>query len=201
MKGNGKKALDLAYSDIERAFDHFIEHFNQGRPFVLAGHSQGARHAVRLLNNNFSRQMISDQLVAAYTIGSPVPATDTLPVCASAEQTGCQIGWNSQTQDADIVIGRPDSICVNPLTWTADGTHGTASLNLGSVDFEADGKVEEGIVDARCENGVLLLTEVNSDNFSLMPFGEGNYHLYEYSLYHMNIRENAVTRVKAFLER
>lgn len=47
--GSGSAALKLAYEDVERAFDYFIEHYNQGRPFILAAHSQGSVH-VRTLD-------------------------------------------------------------------------------------------------------------------------------------------------------
>ena len=201
LEGNGKKALELAYTDVVRAFDHFINNFSKGRPFILAGHSQGARHANRLLNEVISSEMISNQLIAAYTIGQPIAPNGNLPVCSSATQTGCQIGWNSQTRDAVTVIGRSDSICVNPLTWTSGNGYAPAELNLGSVDFGADAAVEEKIVDAQCEDGRLLLTTVSSNNFQSMPFGKGNYHRYEFSLYHMNIRQNAMARVGAFLAR
>ncbi|GIR73695.1 MAG: hypothetical protein CM15mP76_04220 [Prochlorococcus sp.] len=42
---NGKKALDLAYEDIENAFNYFLEFFNNGKPFIIAAHSQGALHS------------------------------------------------------------------------------------------------------------------------------------------------------------
>ncbi|GIR63344.1 MAG: hypothetical protein CM15mP68_0100 [Pseudomonadota bacterium] len=32
-----------------------------------------------------------------------------------------------------------------------------------------------------------------------MPFGPGNYHMYDYSFFHMNIRANAKDRVAAYL--
>ena len=46
---SGIRALDLAYSDVERAFEHYMTFYNQGRPFILAGHSQGSMHGLRLL--------------------------------------------------------------------------------------------------------------------------------------------------------
>ena len=47
--GNGTKALDLAYYDVENAFDYFIEHLNNDKPFIIASHSQGALHAQKLI--------------------------------------------------------------------------------------------------------------------------------------------------------
>jgi len=39
--GNGQKALDLAYSDVKKAFQYYMKHYNNGRPVIIAGHSQG----------------------------------------------------------------------------------------------------------------------------------------------------------------
>ena len=68
--GDGKPALQLAYEDVERAFDYFIEHYNQGRPFILAGHSQGSVHVRTLLREahhgheaaRAARRRLSDRL-------------------------------------------------------------------------------------------------------------------------------------------
>ncbi len=46
--------------------------------------------------------------------------------------------------------------------------------------------------------GTLAVADLRSDAFpSRMP--GGSMHVYDYSLFHMNIRENAATRVEAFL--
>lgn len=204
MEGEGAKALDLAYEDIAAAFQNFLLQRNEGRPFIIAGHSQGAHHLARLLKEDIPTTLIAKQLVAAYLIGRPIPMegpeASPIPVCETPTQTGCVISWNSQTAEAAVEIGQSDSICVNPLTW-AKGQAAGFDANTGGVDFVRGGAVEAGVADARCDDGRLLLTEVRSDNFSLMPFGAGNYHLYEFNLYYMNIRQNAEARVEAFLGR
>lgn len=203
LEGEGGKALDLAYEDVAAAFRNFLQNRNDGRPFILAGHSQGARHLDQLLRKAITPDQISRNLVAAYLVGRPIPTTGPdappLPVCTTPTQTGCIVSWNSQMAEAAVEIGQPDSICVNPLTWTDDSAGFDA--NLGGVDFVRNGAVETGVADAKCDAGRLLLTEVKSENFSRMPFGEGNFHLYEFNLYYMNIRQNAEDRVSAFLGR
>ncbi len=203
-EGDGDKALELAYSDVAAAFRNFLATRNEGRPYILAGHSQGAHHLSQLLREEATADEIANDLIAAYLIGRPIPASGSeappLPVCTTPTQTGCIISWNSQTADAAVEIGQPDSICVNPLTWT-EGQAAVWDANLGGVDFIRNGAIEPGVADARCDAGRLLLTEMKSDNFSLMPFGEGNYHIYEFNLYYMNIRQNAEERVKAFQRR
>ena len=152
IEGDGGKALDLAYGDVVRAFEHFIEVHNSDRPFIIAGHSQGARHADRLIREKLSGSQRA-RLVAAYTIGQALTGEPALPVCGAPDQTGCQIGWNAQTEDAAIEVGRPGGICVNPLTWDTGSGTAPASSNKGSVDFAAGGAVEKAVAGAQCHQG------------------------------------------------
>lgn len=200
-KGNGAKALDLAYGDIAAAFANFLEVRNKGRPFILAGHSQGSHHIHRLLNEAVTPAMIADQVIAVYMPGQPIPISAKIVTCKSATDTGCQISWNTQKVKASMSIGEAGDTCVNPITWVTEPTVAAASSNLGSVDFGAQAKVEKDVVDAQCRDGFLIVTDVVSDNFAELPFGPGNYHRYDYSLYHMDIRANAVARVNAFLSK
>ena len=62
-------AFELAFSDIERAFDWYLGHENHGRPFIIAGHSQGAFHMATLLERRIEGTRLQRQLVAAYIIG------------------------------------------------------------------------------------------------------------------------------------
>jgi hypothetical protein len=94
---NGKKALDLAYEDVVRAFQYYLLNYNQGRPFVLAAHSQGSWHAYRLLHDFFDNNpALQKQLVAAYIIGFKTDSIyKNIPACDSATQTVHPF-WNIQ---------------------------------------------------------------------------------------------------------
>ena len=71
---NSDEALHLAFNDVVRAFRHYLDHFNNGRPFFIAGHSQGSLHAVRLLEEVIERdEQLVKSLVAAYPIGFQLP--------------------------------------------------------------------------------------------------------------------------------
>src|ERR1700761_1702621 len=59
-------AVALAYSDVARAFRYYIAHENHGRPFILASHSQGSAHAIRLLQQEILGTPLQKQLIAAY---------------------------------------------------------------------------------------------------------------------------------------
>ena len=92
------------------------------------------------------------------------------------------------------------------------------SLNLGAVaypgtfegtladvkgvpqDFvDAKPVVESGAADAQCIDGMLLVKEIHSQNYAARPMGRDNYHIYDYNLFHMNLRKNVEARVAKYL--
>jgi hypothetical protein len=224
--GSGTSALDLAYEDVQRAFDYFIEHYNQGRPFILAAHSQGSLHLRKLLEKRITGRPLRERLVAAYPIGFGIArdelakAVPDVPVCESAEQIGCAVTWNAVGPKARKWADTSKSICVNPLTWGTDGSSADASLNIGGVSYAgtfegtlADVKgvpqdfvdakpiLETGVADAQCVDGLLLVKEIHSEYYASRPMGRDNYHIYDYNLFHMNLRKNIEGRVAKYLQR
>ena len=113
------------------------------------------------------------------------------------------VTWNSVAPDAPSFSDTSEDICVNPISWRTDGGRADFSSHLGAVSFSrqdgAAGTVEAGVVDAQCVGGRLHVTEVRSDNYSSRTLGPGNYHVYDFSFFHMDIRANASRRVQAFL--
>ena len=196
--GSGEMALDLAYQDVRSAFLFFLREYNQGRPFILAGHSQGSKHADRLLEEEVANSEILIRMVAAYPVGFAIDGSNGVPVCEQPDQINCQVSWNANTFDARVKLGQPGDICVNPISWLVDEASVPASDNLGSVIFSGEGKIVDSLADARCNQGELLVSEVDSERYDSMPFGPGNYHMYDYSFYYMNIRENAQRRVDRY---
>ena len=59
------KAFDLAYSDIKNAFMYYLKYENHGKPIIIASHSQGSLHAIRLLQEFFDGTPLQKQLVCA----------------------------------------------------------------------------------------------------------------------------------------
>jgi len=207
LEGGGQNAIDFAYEDVARAFRHYLDHYNQGRPFILAGHSQGALHLDTLLGKEMQGSSNAERMIAAYPIGYYVDGSNGFPVCQSAEQTGCQVTWNALAPGVERFDDTPNPICVNPLTWRADGAYADFSANLGAVTygFSLDDEppseaIEPGIADAQCIDGALIVTEVRSEHYPTLLFGDGNYHVYDFNLFHMNLRANAEARTRAFLE-
>ncbi len=199
----GKKALDLAYQDVKAAFKYYLKHYNEGRPFILASHSQGTTHTGRLMLEMVDNQPIREQLVVAYILGIPIPkdSLKTIPLCESAEQTGCYCAWRTWLKghypdNYDAAVEKNIAV-TNPLTWRTDDAYAPKELNKGSV-LRNFNKIKKNLVDAQVHQGILWASRPKI--LGARFFGK-NYHIGDINLYYMNIRENAVQRVKAYLRR
>jgi len=213
--GDGDKALDLAYQDVSEAFREFLEEIGPGTAFILAGHSQGTAHATRLLREQIAGTRLERRLVAAYLVGFSVTEDQLggVPVCSSAAATGCVVAWNTVEGDGAGLFPEASLICVNPLTWRRDGAPAGRELNRGAIGFESwepsdaerrdpslarDMTVEPAAADAHCLNANLRVNDLYSSSFPARMPGN-SLHVYDYSLFHMNVRENAQARTGAYL--
>jgi hypothetical protein len=206
--------LDLAYEDVRRAFLHYVAEWSEERPLILAGHSQGSRLLLRLLDEFFREGPLRRRLVAAYVAGARVwsgvyqRGEAAVPICESAEQTGCLVTWRTFAEGADPSLdtnpGEPadgETICVNPLSWRHDPVAAPASDNLGSIGLPmllGPGEPRPGLTGARCSDGVLWIDPISRWGFHT-SHPDGNWHAYDYALFYTNVRENAKRRVEAFL--
>lgn len=218
-----REALDLAYEDVSAAFQYYLDHYDTGRPIIVASHSQGSVHAPRLLAEFFAEGApLHDRLVAAYAIGMAIPedhfdrTLQGIEPCDSPTQTGCLVGYRTKLDGADpeqnlgqSFIPYPDGyeplddktmLCVNPLTWAHDGEHATSADHAGAVKFDAKDdspEVDQKYVEeAWCEQGVLM---VKLPDRKYRNLGK-DLHLADYPLFYMDIRKNAVARATAFSE-
>ena len=64
-----KPYFNLAYKDVRAGFVYYMQHENNGRPFVLAGFSQGAEMCLRLLKEFGNEDFVKNNMVACYAIG------------------------------------------------------------------------------------------------------------------------------------
>ena len=106
-----------AYSDVAAAFRHYIAEYNNGRPFILASHSQGGHHMQRLLADELEAKWatLGSRFIACYMIGSRIPEeriTKTyrhLKLCQSPIETGVVIGWDTVSKDVPPASERADA--------------------------------------------------------------------------------------------
>lgn len=198
------QVFNLAYSDVKAAFEYYLEHENHGRPIIIAGHSQGSAHAIRLLKEFFDGKPLQQQLVAAYIAGWPVKQDTfkTIPPCERPGETGCFASWGSyrweNLPEEERKSWYKDAVVVNPITWTMDSTYAPPTMHKGMVykDFK---KIRKGVCDAQSADcGVLW---VHKPDIPFTPILHvKNYHIADYNLFWLDVRENAKLRVEKFEE-
>ncbi|HVL79862.1 MAG TPA: DUF3089 domain-containing protein [Sphingomicrobium sp.] len=98
------QAATLAYSDVLAAWRDYIRNRNQGRPYVLIGHSQGSLHLIQLLAREIEGKPEAARMRLAILPGFNVLVPQGrlvggsfrhTPLCSAPGQTGCVMSWVS----------------------------------------------------------------------------------------------------------
>jgi hypothetical protein len=222
-KDDAEKALNFAYRDVLAAFEEFLRQAPADRPIILAAHSQGSLHLMRLLRERVAGTSVSKRVAAAYVVGWPISITADLPAlglpaCATAGQSGCILSWQTFAEPADPSMvtdvynassasngqrraGTP-MLCVNPLTGNR-GDAAPAARNLGTLLPNAElteAEMAVGAVPAECgPTGFLLIgDEERLPDLPAYVLPGNNYHVFDYALFWSNIRADAAARLASF---
>lgn len=182
---------DVSFVDVRNAFDHYMNNDNNGRPFILAGFSQGGKSVVELLKILTPQQQA--RLVAAYVLGYKVTPEDLrvapwIKPAQGADDTGGTICYNSVSDVKYVkpVVSAPNVMCINPVNWRTDAT--PAILN------------DTITVTLSPEYNVLVLDGYDGNSLPniLNILNTGDYHGAEPWLYSECLRENFHKRIKSF---
>ena len=207
----------IPYDDIRAALDCYFRKYNNGRPFIIAGHSQGSSMVKYVLKNYFKEHPeYYKRMVAAYVIGFSVTKGDLekyphLKFAAGESDTGVIISWNTEgpknvKENAKNVVVLPNAISINPLNWKLDETYAPASKNLGSFMPNLKARRYE-ITDIGADAQVVLsrgviLTNARYDHPAAAEFfGPQSFHEEDYTFYYNNLKDNVAKRVAAYLSR
>lgn len=210
------------------AFDYYVKHYNNGRPFILVGHSQGATVLSNLLSGYMSDNPgVYENMVAAYVLGHPI--TDTylannphLRFATGPDDTGVIISYNTESPDVargtNPVLYGMDAIdgthilVINPINWARDETPAAKEEGLGSyMPIQTTPEVVWGRVPPYAgatidiAKGVLVCDTVEPKDVPLMSaiakaqgFPEGVYHTFDIPFYYADLQANAQNRVDRF---
>ena len=197
-----RQAFDLAYADLRRAFQYYLDHYNHGRPIIIASHSQGTLHAIRLVKEFFDGKPLQKQLVCAYLIGYQIKrdAFTTVPLCNSATATGCFVGWRSYKTGfiaPEVAAEGGNSQCVNPISWTTTSTYADKQQHLGMLgkDFNVYyPQTAAAQIDANSKVLFVDVPQTVDDKLGRI----NNYHILDYNLFYMDIRNNVKQRAAAY---
>jgi hypothetical protein len=224
VEGARRTLLEFAYQDVKRAFSHYLAEWNRGRPFILAGHSQGSHHLKRLIEDVVDSDSLHERMIAAYLIG-PIIEPVTLPwlqdlvhidACRDEFDTQCVVAWDTLPLGADPLPRDEPTLCVNPLSWQVDGGWVSESEHLGAVsqtgrfisNIGSKDDLPEGqsyrplsrpipqLTSATCKAGSLFVAPDLAPNFSLDPLG--TYHQQDYALFYADIVANTKQRIDAY---
>ena len=211
----------MPMDDITAALDYYFENYNGGRPFIIAGHSQGSAMVLVLLRTYFKDHPdYYARMVAAYTIGYSVTdeylaANPHLKFATGETDTGVIIAWNTEgpknvETNAHNVVVLPNTRSINPLNWKLDETYAPASMNLGSlVENEETGEATIGDMGADAQINLARGVVVTHAKVEPMPeenartaaefFGPDGRHASDYTYYYSNIKDNVGKRVAAYM--
>lgn len=197
-----KTAFEFAYEDVKAAFEYYLVHYNNGRPIIIAAHSQGTTHALTLLKEFFDNKPLQKQLVVAYLVGMPVKPGffSNIKPCDSPDQTGCFCSWRTMKSGylTDYVKNEKfKAIVTNPLTWSASSPDAPKSSNPGSVlrNFR---KIKPHVTNATVHDGVLWADKPKF--FGNIFLHTKNYHIADYNFFYLSIRNNVRLRLNTFLK-
>ena len=178
-------------TEILSLFRYYMKNMNGGRPFILAGFSQGAMAVLEIL-----KDMDDDayrQLVAAYMIGYRLSAADLqhphIKAAEDADSRGVTISFNSVSTTADVwpVVSDSTATCINPINWTTSSTPAQLIYDGDTATVSADQ-----------EEHVLVVSGLDTAKYRF-PMLEhitkkGNLHHWDLLFYRNSIRDNALLR-------
>jgi hypothetical protein len=125
----------LGLQDVRDAFKYYLENWNEGRKFVLIGHSQGTMMLTGMMQMDLDTAETADaraRMISALLIGGAVNAPpgeavggtfQNIPLCTTQGQAGCVIAYVSYAADspptATSIFGHDtadgmQAACVNP---------------------------------------------------------------------------------------
>lgn len=191
--------MPIALNDVRRAFSHYLKHMNSGRPFILAGFSQGAHIMLELLKEMDDKTY--RRMIAAYAIGITIPEADRHIVAAKgADDTGVTICYNSVRDTSCTMRGwEKSSVAINPVNWRTDSIPTILITEPSPLLPVMEQKKDTMTVHLDMASGLLIVEGFTAQDYMLPLLGtEGNYHTREIWLYRNQLRENMTLRAANF---
>ena len=194
-----EKRMKLPTEDVRKAFRYYLRHLNQGRPFILAGFSQGAIILLDLLKE--MDKTTYDRLIAAYVIGWSVPEEMVrdcpyIKGAQRADDTGVTICYNSCSHPDSVSVVKPRSaIAINPVNWRTDTTSAVLMTEPTPLLPVEEQQKDTMLVHLDPVSNRVIVEGYSATDYVLPLIGkEGDYHSREIWLYRDQLRENMALR-------
>jgi hypothetical protein len=192
-------AFETAYSDVKAAFQQFLS-WSKDRPIVIASHSQGTTHAKRLMKEFFDGKDLSSRLVVGYLAGIKVEKNlfSDIPVCKDTVSTGCVTSWRTYRKGYEgkyTSVSDTNTIVVNPVTWSHDGSFADRRLHKGAVLYTFN-KTFKHTHSTQVVGDMLWISKPRFPGAFL--YNTQNYHAGDINLFYLDIREDVLRRASYF---
>lgn len=202
-----------AAEDIMAFMDYYFQKCNDGRPFIIAGLSQGGAAVQIVLEKYFGEKehrKYLQNMIAAYSIAYGVDKNwltqlEYVKFAEGPTDTGVLISWITEgvgKKDFDLLIPHnpDDSLIINPINWKTDDTYASANENLGTF---VNGKIiTPGIYSLQLDpKRGCLICENNTDYLPEGLFGGKSLHMHEIDQAYGSIRKNMHDRIDSFFSK
>ena len=152
--GTTQAMRDIAYNSALSGWKDYLKNFNDGRPFVLIGHSQGSFVLRQLITQEIDKnKALRKQMVSAILLGGNVLVKQgkdsggdfkNVPACSSETQLHCVTAWSTFNDPvpSDALFGRTtvpgdEVLCAYPGSSTLESIQPTKPFaphsTLGAV--------------------------------------------------------------------
>lgn len=200
LENGGREALLFAYEDVKAAFKYYLEHFNNGKPIILAGHSQGSTHLALLLKEFFDGKVLQKQLVAAYLPGIGLKKNEfsTIPLMVSPNQIGGFVSWNTfkrKVNQEKFDMWYKGKAVVNPVTWNFDKV---AERKKHKGFLFSNDKLYSHSFSTHLIDGAIWITTPHFP-YRGMAWTMDDYHIGDINLFWEDVKINAKLRLMEFL--
>lgn len=211
---SSKDATVTSFSDIKRAFDYYLNNYNNGKPFFLAGFSQGSMAVLDLMKSKFHDKDLRNKLIAAYIIGYSVTAEDLaeypfLKMAQSSDDTGIIISYNTQIAgNGYSSVLKKNSRAINPISWKTNDKPSKEKQYRGAVIFDLRSNkiisLSKPFKTACLEkdtNALVVDVDTSEYNASQIIFPAGVLHMYDYMFFYNNLQENVSERINSYFKK
>lgn len=196
--------------DAIAAFEYYLQHYNQGRPFILAGHSQGSA-VLKLILKDYMKEHpdVLKRMIVAYPLGysyedSYFKNNPHLKFAKGETDTGVIVCWNCERKENDQ-FAKVNNVCftgalsINPVSWKRDYEKVEAgdARYLGSKPRPGISCSVQVQYDSIRQHEVVILG-IDTDKWDTKIIGDHNLHGFDFSLFTENVKANALKRIETY---
>ena len=196
-----EKSRAIAYNDIKKAFIYYLDNYNDGKPIIIASHSQGSILSAMLIKEFFDDKPLQQKLVVAYLPGTKILDSyfKNIKKLERRNEIGGYVSWNTYRKGSypkkyeDWFKGATTS---NPVTW--DKAIKTEYEQHQGILY-TDDKVYPNSVKITIKDGLVWanLPRIPKRLFLIL---KKDYHVADINLFWKDIEINAIDRLKSWHE-